>query len=75
VPFAPRQVIRNISEDITTRYIEGTLVNHNPDLSLKAGASLKNIFLKLKNIRGTWLLRSTPRSGSSSCKIKTNLAG
>jgi len=50
----PRLVIRNISEDITTSNIEGTLINQNPDLSLKAGASLRNIFMKLRNIRGTW---------------------
>jgi hypothetical protein len=33
----PRLVIRNIPEDITTSNIEGTLINQNPDLSLKAG--------------------------------------
>jgi len=33
----PRLVIRNISEDIITSNIEGTLINQNPDLSLKAG--------------------------------------
>jgi len=33
----PRLVIRNIPEDITTSNIEGTLINQNPYLSLKAG--------------------------------------
>jgi hypothetical protein len=81
VPFAPRLVIRNISEDITTRYIERTLVNQNPDLSLKAGGiTEKYIFETKKHSRNLvvednaqtrkLLLQNNDKLGWMICKVE-----
>jgi len=80
----PRLVIRNISEDITTSNIEGTLINQNVYLSLKAGdITAKYIYETKKHSRNRvvqvnaqtrkLLLQNKVKLGWMICKVEDYL--
>ena len=81
----PRLVIRNIPEDITTSNIEGTLINQNPYLSLKAGDNTakyvyetkkysRNLVVEVNVHTRKLLLQNKVKLGWTICEVEDYLA-